>query len=149
MGAVDPFSARVGLIRPGQPRSMTTLWRKRTDADNRPTFLHWWLTPGTPWVTCRPWYWLGERQSSILVAFVNALVLFVTVGAIAWVAVRRFRASSPPVTEKRVIWVTAIGTINAGTAFLFLSGRNRDVREGFWKASTRGGPHETKLVCPL
>ncbi len=69
----------------------------------------------------------GMRRSSILAALVNAVVLLVAVGAIAWEAVRRFGAPSP-VAEKTVIWVAAIGiVINAGTALLFLSGRKGDL----------------------
>src|SRR5712691_1510500 len=69
----------------------------------------------------------GMRRSSILAALVNAVVLLVSVGAIAWETVRRFGAPSP-VAEKTVIWVAAIGiVINAGTALLFLSGRKGDL----------------------
>src|SRR5215475_3864962 len=69
----------------------------------------------------------GLRRSSILAALMNAIVLLVAVGAIAWEAVRRFSAPSP-VAEQTVIWVAAIGiVINAGTALLFLSGRQGDV----------------------
>jgi cobalt-zinc-cadmium efflux system protein len=69
----------------------------------------------------------GMRRSSILAALLNAIVLLVAVGAIAWEAIRRLRAPSP-VAEQTVIWVAAIGiVINAGTALLFLSGRQGDV----------------------
>jgi cobalt-zinc-cadmium efflux system protein len=69
----------------------------------------------------------GLRRSSILAALVNAVVLLVAIGAIAWEAVRRFSAPTP-VAEQTVIWVAAIGiVINAGTALLFLSGRRGDV----------------------
>ena len=69
----------------------------------------------------------GLRRSSILAALVNAVVLLIAVGAIAWEAVRRFRAPTP-VEEQTVIWVAMIGiVINAGTALLFLSGRKGDL----------------------
>src|SRR5712691_6858787 len=69
----------------------------------------------------------GMRRSSILVALVNAVVLLVAVGAIAWEAVRRF-SEPAPVAELTVIWVPVIGIIiNTGTALLFLSVRKGDV----------------------
>jgi cobalt-zinc-cadmium efflux system protein len=69
----------------------------------------------------------GMRRSSILAALVNAVVLLIAVGAIAWEAVRRFGAPTP-VAEQTVIWVAMIGiVINAGTALLFLSGRKADM----------------------
>src|SRR6201984_348501 len=52
----------------------------------------------------------GMRRSSILAALVNAIVLLVAVGAIAWEAVRRLRTPSP-VAEQTVIWVAAIGIV--------------------------------------
>jgi len=69
----------------------------------------------------------GIRRSSILAALVNALVLLVAVGAIAWEAVRRFSAPTP-VAGKTVIGVAVIGmVINTVTALLFLSGRRGDL----------------------
>ena len=69
----------------------------------------------------------GFRRSSILAALANAIVLLVSVGAIAWEAVNRLRNPSS-VEETTVIWVSALGIlINAGTAFLFMSGRKGDI----------------------
>jgi cobalt-zinc-cadmium efflux system protein len=69
----------------------------------------------------------GLRRSSILAALVNAIVLLVAVGAIAWEAVRRFHEPTP-VAEQTVIWVAAVGiVINTGTALLFLAGRKEDL----------------------
>ena len=69
----------------------------------------------------------GMRRSSILAALVNAVVLLVAVGAIAWETIRRF-GEPVAVAEITVMWVAMIGiVINAGTAFLFFSGRTRDV----------------------
>ena len=69
----------------------------------------------------------GFRRSSILAALINAAVLLISVGAIAWEAVGR--VSSPhPVAETTVIWVASIGIlINAGTAVMFMPGRKRDL----------------------
>jgi cobalt-zinc-cadmium efflux system protein len=69
----------------------------------------------------------GLRSSSILAALFNAIFLLITVGAIAWEAIRRF--GSPTVVEPRtVIWVAVVGiVINAATALMFMSGRKRDL----------------------
>lgn len=69
----------------------------------------------------------GLRGSSILAALFNAILLLVSVGAIAWEAVRRFNAPSD-VAGKTVVWVSAIGIIiNAATALMFMSGRKGDL----------------------
>jgi cobalt-zinc-cadmium efflux system protein len=69
----------------------------------------------------------GLRSSSILAALFNAIFLLITVGAIAWEAIRRF--GDPTIVEARtVIWVSAIGiVINTATALMFMSGRKRDL----------------------
>jgi cobalt-zinc-cadmium efflux system protein len=69
----------------------------------------------------------GLRSSSILAALFNAILLLITVGAIAWEAIRRF--GNPTVVEPRtVIWVAVLGiVINAATALMFMSGRKRDL----------------------
>jgi cobalt-zinc-cadmium efflux system protein len=69
----------------------------------------------------------GLRRSSILAALVNAILLLVAVGAIAWEAIVRFH-DPEPVAAGTVIWVAAIGiAINAGSAMLFMAGRKRDL----------------------
>lgn len=69
----------------------------------------------------------GLRRSSILAALVNAVVLLVVTGAMAWEAILRFDDSGH-VAGKTVIWVAAAGAgINGVTAFLFLSGRKGDL----------------------
>jgi cobalt-zinc-cadmium efflux system protein len=69
----------------------------------------------------------GLRRSSVLAALVNAVVLLVAVGAIAWEAVLRF--SHPEVVESGVvIGVATVGIlINGFTAWLFMSGKEDDV----------------------
>lgn len=69
----------------------------------------------------------GLRSSSILAALFNAIFLLVTVGAIAWEAVRRF--GDPTTVEARtVIWIAVVGiVINTATALMFMSGRKRDL----------------------
>jgi len=69
----------------------------------------------------------GFRRSSILASLVNAVVLLVTVGAVAWEAIRRL-SEPAPVGEITVIWVAAVGIlINGITAVLFMSGRKDDL----------------------
>jgi cobalt-zinc-cadmium efflux system protein len=69
----------------------------------------------------------GFRRSSILAALVNAAVLLISVGAIAWEAIGRVGQPNS-VAETTVIWVASIGIlINAGTALMFMSGRKRDL----------------------
>lgn len=71
----------------------------------------------------------GFRRSSVLASLVNAVVLLVTVGAIAWEAIRRlFDATPAPIGELTVIWVALVGIlINGITALLFLSGSQGDL----------------------
>ena len=72
-------------------------------------------------------YTYGLRGSSILAALVNAVVLLLSMGAIAWEAIRRF--SDPgPVSGGTVIGVAVIGIIiNTITALMFMSGRKGDL----------------------
>jgi cobalt-zinc-cadmium efflux system protein len=69
----------------------------------------------------------GFRRSSILAALINAVVLLIAIGGIAWEAIRRF-GNPEPVAAGMVIWVAAVGiVINTATALLFLSGRKGDL----------------------
>jgi cobalt-zinc-cadmium efflux system protein len=83
----------------------------------------------------------GLRSSSILAALFNAIFLLITVGAIAWEAIRRF--GDPTVVEARtVIWVSAVGiVINTATALMFMSGRKRDlnIRAAFMHMAADAG----------
>ncbi len=72
-------------------------------------------------------YTYGLRSSSILAALVNAVVLLLSMGAIAWEAIRRFNDPSP-VAGGTVIGVALVGiAINTATALLFMSGRRGDL----------------------
>jgi len=76
----------------------------------------------------------GLRRSSILAAFVNAVVLLLAMGAIAWEALQRF-GEPQPVAANTVIVIALVGVfINLGTAILFFSGRKSDlnIRAIFW-----------------
>ncbi|MGH6782492.1 MAG: cation diffusion facilitator family transporter, partial [Sphingomonadaceae bacterium] len=69
----------------------------------------------------------GLRGSTILAAMLNALFLLVAIGAIALEAIQRF-ANPQPVQGGTVIVVALIGIgINAGTAMLFMKGRDDDL----------------------
>lgn len=69
----------------------------------------------------------GLKRTTILAALLNAVVLLVAVGAIAWEAIERFNAPSP-VDGKIIMAVAGIGfIINGFTAFLFTSGRKSDL----------------------
>lgn len=69
----------------------------------------------------------GWKSSSILAALFNAILLLVSVGAIAWEAIRRLH-NPPAVAGTTIIWVSAIGiVINTATALMFFSGRKHDL----------------------
>ncbi|HEY3267917.1 MAG TPA: cation diffusion facilitator family transporter [Armatimonadota bacterium] len=69
----------------------------------------------------------GLRRSSILAALLNAGLLLVAVGGIAWEAARRFRHPTPVETGV-VVWVALAGVvINTATALLFIAGRKQDL----------------------
>jgi cobalt-zinc-cadmium efflux system protein len=69
----------------------------------------------------------GLRRTSILAALVNALVLLVVTGGITWEAVRRFTHPAPAMGTTMMV-VAAVGVVvNGATAFLFFSGRHRDL----------------------
>jgi cobalt-zinc-cadmium efflux system protein len=69
----------------------------------------------------------GLRRSSILAALVNAIVLLVVVGGIAWEAAGRF-GQPEAVQGSTVIWVAAIGVvINTISALLFMAGGKKDL----------------------
>lgn len=83
----------------------------------------------------------GLRSSSILAALFNAIFLLITVGAIAWEAIRRF-GDPTPVAAQTVIWVSAVGIcINGATALMFMSGRKRDlnIRAAFMHMASDAG----------
>ncbi|MEQ8789634.1 MAG: cation diffusion facilitator family transporter [Pirellulaceae bacterium] len=69
----------------------------------------------------------GLRRSTILGSLLNAVVLLLAIGAIAWESIKRFNDPAP-VAEMEVIIVAAIGVvINTLSALLFLSGRKSDL----------------------
>ncbi|MEA5502440.1 cation diffusion facilitator family transporter [Halotia wernerae UHCC 0503] len=69
----------------------------------------------------------GLRRSSILAALLNAILVLVASGAVAWEAIQRLLEPSP-VSGSTIIGVAAVGiVINMGSALMFVSGRKRDL----------------------
>jgi cobalt-zinc-cadmium efflux system protein len=69
----------------------------------------------------------GWRSSSILAALINALLLMVVVGGIAWESIRRVWQPQE-VPGGAMMVVAGVGVaVNAATAFLFVKGRKRDL----------------------
>ena len=72
-------------------------------------------------------YTYGYRKTSILVAFFNAVVLLVSIGAIAYEAIHRF-LNPEPLPGNTIAIVAGIGIfINAFTAILFLKDKEKDI----------------------
>ncbi len=83
----------------------------------------------------------GWRRASVLTALLNAALLLVAIGAIAWEAIQRFRTPAP-VAGGTVIVVALIGIlVNGATALLFASGRKGDmnIRGAFLHMATDAG----------
>jgi len=72
-------------------------------------------------------YTYGFKKSTVLAAFLNALILLVAIGGIIWEAINRF-GKPLSINGNIVIIVAGIGVlINGITAFLFFSGRKNDL----------------------
>ncbi|MTJ53629.1 cation transporter [Anabaena sp. UHCC 0253] len=72
-------------------------------------------------------YTYGLRASSILAALVNSIILLLSMGAIAWEAIRRFN-DSVPVAGGTIIGIAMVGIIiNTITALMFMSGSKNDL----------------------
>jgi cobalt-zinc-cadmium efflux system protein len=70
----------------------------------------------------------GWQRASLLAAFVNALLLLVAMGALAWEAVQRL-AAPVAVEGWTIAAVAAVGiVVNTATALLFLRGREHDLK---------------------
>ena len=88
------------------------------------------LAWGAVWLGRKPAtaaFTYGFRRSSILASLVNAVVLLIAVGGIAWEAVQRLAAPGP-VDSGIVAWVAAAGiAVNGITAWLFARGSKGDL----------------------
>jgi cobalt-zinc-cadmium efflux system protein len=69
----------------------------------------------------------GWKRASILAAFINALLLLVAMGSLAWEAVHRLQ-SPVPMEGVTIMVVAGIGiVVNTATAMLFMRGRESDL----------------------
>jgi len=69
----------------------------------------------------------GLRKSTILSSFLNAVILFIAVGAIVVESIRKF-INPQPIQGSIMIIVAGVGiVINAATALLFLKDRQKDL----------------------
>jgi cobalt-zinc-cadmium efflux system protein len=69
----------------------------------------------------------GWKRASILAALVNAMLLLVAMGSLAWEAFHRF-GSPLPIEGVTIMVVAGIGiVVNTGTALLFMRGREHDL----------------------
>lgn len=72
-------------------------------------------------------YTYGYRKTSILVSLFNAMVLLISIGAIAYEAIHRL-FQPEPLPGTTIAWVAGIGIIiNAATALLFLRDKEKDL----------------------
>lgn len=69
----------------------------------------------------------GWKRASILAAFVNAVLLLVAMGSLAWEAAHRLQ-SPQPIQGMAIMIVAGIGiVVNTATALLFMRGREHDI----------------------
>lgn len=69
----------------------------------------------------------GWKRASILAAFINALLLLVAMGSLAWEAVHRLQ-SPRPIEGVTIMVVAGIGiVVNTATALLFMRGSQGDL----------------------
>lgn len=69
----------------------------------------------------------GWKRASILAAFINALLLLVAMGSLAWEAVHRLQ-SPEPIDGVTIMLVAGVGiVVNTITALLFMRGREGDL----------------------
>ncbi|GAB3886906.1 cation diffusion facilitator family transporter [Spirosoma agri] len=74
-----------------------------------------------------PSFTYGYRKSTVLASLTNAVVLLVTIGAILWESIQRFRHPEP-VAGGQVAWVAGFGIlVNAGSALLFFRDKDHDL----------------------
>ena len=69
----------------------------------------------------------GWKRASILAAFINAMLLLVAMGSLAWEALHRLQ-SPEPIEGVTIMVVAGIGiVVNTATALLFMGGRASDL----------------------
>lgn len=74
-----------------------------------------------------PGFTYGYRKSTVLASLTNAVVLLITIGAILWESIGRFRHPEP-VAGGPVAWVAGVGMlVNAASALLFFRDKDHDL----------------------
>ncbi|GAB3641680.1 cation diffusion facilitator family transporter [Spirosoma arcticum] len=74
-----------------------------------------------------PTFTYGYRKSTVLASLTNAVILLVTIGAILWESVGRFRHPEP-VAGGPVAWVAGLGiVVNTVSALLFFRNKEHDL----------------------
>lgn len=74
-----------------------------------------------------PSFTYGYRKSTVLASLTNAVILLITIGAILWESIHRFRHPEP-VAGVPVAWVAGLGIlVNAGSALLFFRDKDHDL----------------------
>ena len=69
----------------------------------------------------------GYRKSTVLASLTNAVILLVTIGAILWESIQRFRHPEP-VAGLPVAWVAGLGiVVNSVSALLFFRDKDHDL----------------------
>lgn len=69
----------------------------------------------------------GWQRASVLAAFLNAMLLLVAMGSLAWEAAHRL-ASPKPIEGVTIMVVAAVGiVVNTATTLLFMRGRKNDL----------------------
>jgi cobalt-zinc-cadmium efflux system protein len=72
-------------------------------------------------------YTYGYRKSSILISLLNAVLLLISIGAIAYEATLRFKYPQP-LPGKTIAVIAAIGiVINGASAFMFFKEKEKDI----------------------
>ncbi|AUD01156.1 cation diffusion facilitator family transporter [Spirosoma pollinicola] len=74
-----------------------------------------------------PGFTYGYRKSTVLASLTNAVILLITIGAILWESISRFRHPEP-VAGGAVAWVAGLGIlVNAASAMLFFRNKEHDL----------------------
>lgn len=74
-----------------------------------------------------PSFTYGFRKSTVLASLTNAVILLITIGAILWESIGRFRHPEP-VAGGAVAWVAGAGMlVNAASAMLFFRDKEHDL----------------------
>jgi cobalt-zinc-cadmium efflux system protein len=72
-------------------------------------------------------YTYGYKKASILISLLNAVVLLISIGAIGYEAIFRFR-NPEPIPGKTIAIIAFIGIIiNGGSAYLFFRDKEKDI----------------------